>query len=69
MSPGCERNAGAETGILTQRTVVPVGKRGCPIGHEDRERLVGHKRRKGYLCRLAPHVVIVANLPERRVES
>ena len=51
MSPGCERNAGAETRILAQRTVVPVSKRGRPIGHQDEERLVGHKRRKGYLCR------------------
>ena len=49
MSPACKRNAGAEIRILAQRTVVRVGKRGCRIGDKDRERLVGHKGRKGCL--------------------
>jgi hypothetical protein len=51
MSLVCKRNAGAEIRILAQRTVVRVGKGGAPIGDKDRERLVGHKERKGCLCR------------------
>jgi hypothetical protein len=43
MSPGCERNAEAEIRILAQRTVVRVGKGGCPIERNDREHPVGHK--------------------------
>jgi hypothetical protein len=35
MSPGCERNAGAQTPILAQRTVVRVGIRGFPVAHKD----------------------------------